>query len=439
MVFKFCAPFEWQDLGLNQDNRNTMHICLLSYRGNMYCGGQGIYLYYLSKALAEAGHRVTVIVSPPYPDPMPWAKVYQINNENFYARSYPYFLPKQNPLEIFSPLNFLEFASTRMRMFPEMLSFSLRAFGLLQAINEKEHFDIIHDNQCLGYGLLLMKRLGIPVVATIHHPLAIDRMAALEQARSFSERWKRLMYYPWIMQKLVAQRLNDIITVSDSAAMEIEKAFTIPASRIKVVYNGVDTNLFRPKNNENCREFRNKLIFVGNTEDRKKGIIYLLKALQILPEELQLTIVSGLAPKHGYANTLVESFGLGKRVHFAGRVSNSTLRDYYQQADLAVVPSVYEGFGFPAAEAMSCGLPVVATKGGALPEVLGDQGCGILVEPKNDQTLAEAIRTIMENVSIRMEMGTKGRERILQNFTWKAVAESMVRVYQENIDVLRSR
>ncbi|MBI4595733.1 MAG: glycosyltransferase, partial [Candidatus Tectomicrobia bacterium] len=181
----------------------------------MYCGGQGIYLYYLSKALAEAGHQVTVVVSPPYPGPMPWAKVYKINNENFYARGYPHFLPKDSPLEIFRPLNFFEFVSTRLKMFPEMLSFSLRAFSLLQGIKRKERFDIIHDNQCLGYGLLLMRRLGAPVVATIHHPLAIDRTAALEQARSFSERLKRLMYYPWVMQKLVSQRLDGIITVSN--------------------------------------------------------------------------------------------------------------------------------------------------------------------------------------------------------------------------------
>ena len=409
-------------------------IGLLSYRGNPYCGGQGIYLTYLANELVKLGHEVHVIVGPPFPLFLDGSVVHQVENLNFFGKK-ENFLPAAQPFRIFSPLHFYEFAASRFGVFPEIKAFSFRAFFKLRELVKSYRFDILHDNQCLGYGMLLWKTLGIPVVSTIHHPLSIDRATWFENPSSLQQKVKRVLYYPLVMQRIVSNRLDGIITVSRDSARAITEAFGVPPEKIRVVYNGLDGNEFAPV--PGLSKKPNNLIFVGNSEDRKKGLLYLLQSLLYLPEEVTLTVVDGGAPQRSFAPLLTEKYRMNHRVHFTGKIGPGELVHLYCRAEIAVVPSLYEGFGFPAAEAMACELPVVACTAGALPEVVGDDGAGILVPPRNAQALAQAIKRLLKDPELRQQMGRAARRRVLDLFTWENAARQMVDVYQEVIDAHR--
>jgi len=399
----------------------------------MFCGGQGVYLYYLSRELLRLGHEVHVFVGPPYAETVPGVVVHHIDSLNLYDRK-DGFLPADAPLRILEPLNLYEFAATRIGMFPEMLTFSLRAFAAIRRLSMQRRFDIIHDNQCLGYGLLLMKTLGIPVIATIHHPLGIDRRADLLQARSIRERMERIIHYPIIMQQIVTRYLDRVITVSQSAAEQIRGHFPIPDGKMEIVYNGVDTEMFRPR--EGIAKEPNSLIVVGNTEDRKKGILYLLRAMRLLRDEMdvRLTIVDAGLPKSKFAARLIHEYGLQDRVRFTGRISTEDLALRYAASEVAVTPSLYEGFGFPAVEAMACGVPVITTSGGALPEVVDDGKTGLMVPPGNPEELARAIKVLLDDAGLRRRLGANGRDTVQRRFTWIEATKQIVEIYEEVID-----
>jgi len=410
-----------------------MKVCLLSYRGNMYSGGQGIYLYYLTRELAKLGHEVTVLVGPPYPAEMPFARVIKIPNENFYAVKQDW-LPKDNPFKIFTPLNFYEFAATRAWFFPEMLTFSLRAYRKLHQLWQAgERFDIFHDNQCLGFGYVLMKAFGPPVIASIHHPLGMDRAADFEQTQGLKERARRVVFYPLFMPQLVARRMDLVISGSHSSAKLVQQTFGLDPKKMRPVWDGVDDDVFNLKNGR--AKVPGRLIFVGNTEDRKKGIWYLMEALSMLPPEVHLQVVDGCSKWKFLANWLIERYKLQGRVTFKARIPAEELAEEYRAAEVAVVPSVYEGFGLPAAEAMACATPVVATDGGALPEVVGPEG--LVVPAKNAKALAEAIRKLLADEKLRRDFGLRGHERAMKHFTWRQMAIGTAEVYREAIAIRR--
>jgi len=412
-----------------------MKICLLSYRGNPYCGGQGIYLSYLARELVKLGHEVHVLVGPPYPFFMDGARLHKIHDFNLF-NSLTGFLSASNPLQIFSPLHFLELAASRIGIFPEMHAFSFRSFKKIKDMLEKERFDIIHDNQCLGYGLLLMRNFKIPVVATVHHPLFIDFKIAFEHYPKFRDKYRWALYYPLIMQRHVTKRLDGIITVSENSANDINKYFKVPYKKIWVVYNGVDTNIFQrsnaiPKDNK-------RLIFVGNTDDRKKGVLYLLQAMRQLEDDIKLTIVDGGAPRHRFTPKMVRKYGLENRVTFTGKIQDvRELAKFYSASNIAIVPSLYEGFGFPAAEAMSCELPIIASNISALPEVVGNGECGILVPPRNPDAIASAVRQLFADKELMLNMGRAGRERVEKLFNWREAAQRTIAVYEEVLSAYR--
>jgi len=409
-----------------------MKICITSYRGNMYSGGQGIYLYYLTRELAGLGHDVTVLVGPPYPAEMPWARVIKVPNQNFYAVKKDW-LPKPNPLEIFRPLNLFEFASTRFWFFPEMLAFSVRAYNrLARMFRDGERFDVIHDNQCLGWGHILMKSFGLPVVASIHHPLGMDRAADFEQTQGLIERARRIVFYPFIMQQAVARHMDLWISGSRDSAEAVADTFKLDRNKMRVIYDGVDDNVFTQKNGD--EKIPGRLIFVGNTEDRKKGILYLMEALSSLPPEVNLLVVDGCSKWKFFANELIEKYRLQGRVEFLARIPPEDLAKEYRKAEVAVVPSVYEGFGLPAAEAMACGTPVVSSNGGALPEVVGHDGDGIIVPAKDSKALARSVKRLLDSPHLRKSMGERGHRRVMEMFTWRKMTEGTVEVYKEAIE-----
>jgi len=275
--------------------------------------------------------------------------------------------------------------------------------------------------------------LKVPFISTIHHPLTIDRTTWFEYPSDFKLKIKRVLYYPLLMQKIVSNKMDRIITVSHDSAVEIRKAFKIPKEKIKVVYNGLDSNIFNPI--FGVKKKKNTILFVGNVEDRKKGIIYLLKALTITKHKVNLVIVDGGAPNRNFVPRLIDKFGLNSNVVFTGKISTERLLKLYSEAEIAVSPSLYEGFGFPAAEAMACELPVISTTGGALPEVIGEHlKTGYLVPPRDANALAEAIDWFLDNPKERKKIGKEARKRVLKIFTWENAAKEMVEIYQEEVD-----
>jgi glycosyltransferase involved in cell wall biosynthesis len=403
-----------------------LKIAFLTYRGNMRCGGQGIYSWYLVQELKKLGHDITVISGPPYIDPMDQVEIKKLPSMyDVYDRRLPQPLSR-----LLNPLNFWEWVQIISKGFPEPFTFTLRTYLYLRKLLKRGDFDLVHDNQSLGYGLLFLRR-WVPVTATVHHPMHVDREASLKQARSLRERIKKHRFYGFIaMQDRVIRRLDGLITVSKAAKEANIHSFRIPEKSMKVIYNGVDTSIFRPLN---VKRTENSLLLVTNTEDRKKGVLYLFQAMQQLPEEVKLIVVDEVK-KRNYASVLREEMGLQTRVTFTGRLSTEDLVKQYNKASVVVVPSVYEGFGLPAAEASACAAPVIATSGGALPEVVADGESGLVVPPMDPEALAEAIRTLLSNPDLRERMGNKGRERVQRLFTWQKAAKEHTEYFLEVIN-----
>ncbi|MBN1533065.1 MAG: glycosyltransferase family 4 protein [Spirochaetes bacterium] len=412
-----------------------MKVLLLCYRGNPYCGGQGIYLYHLSKELARLGVEVDVIVGPPYPEPLEdWAAVYKLDNLNIWSIRTSH-IPYEKLVRVYSPLNFADYFLTRFHIFPEMETFSIRAFALLKELLKTKRYDIIHDVNSLGWGMALMKGFGIPVVSTIHHPLTQDMQADLGVDKSFWEKMTTILFYPIQMQRFVIRRMDRVITSSIDGISELRRAFGLDEHRISVVYNGMDVEAFR--NTGEPREDRS-LLFVGNTEDHKKGLTYLLEAMTMLPEDVTLTIVDDGPPKKLNAANLIERFRLATRVTITGKLDMASLVSLYSRKTVLVMSSLHEGFGLPAAEAMACETPVVVTRAGALTEVVDDRS-GILVEMRNPAALRDAVMKLLEDPGLRREMGAYGRTRAVENFAWPSAARNTMKVYESVIQSYRSR
>jgi len=414
-----------------------MRICLLCYRGKAYSGGQGVYLHYLAKELHRQGHEVHVIAGPPYPEVVPGVTMHRLESLRLYETlddSPDLCRPEKRPSRL-KPLNFYEWAATKAGLFPEIFTFSMRAYWKLRELQPKYKFDVVHDNQCLGVGLLLMKRLGLPIVATIHHPVPIDREHHIQQAKNWKEKWKKMrFYYFCTAQKFVAPRVDRVINVSLASKEECQRIFKVSDSKTRVILNGIDTETFARVNGAQPQP--NSLVMVGSTEDRKKGILYLLQALKILNQEMNvnLTIVDRKPPGTLYAPGLAKEYGVEDKVFFTGRLSTEELVQAYTSAEVCVIPSIYEGFGLPAAEAMSCETPLVTSRAGALPEVTGDPAEGaLLVPPQDSQALADAIKRILMDEELKRSLGKAGRKRIEDRFTWEEAARQTVEVYKEVI------
>ncbi len=406
-----------------------MRVLFLCYRGNPYCGGQGIYLYHLTRELSKRGVEIDILVGPPYPLEMSWARVQQIEGLNlFMAKTRK--LPYEKLVKILRPWNFIEYILTRLHIFPEMETFSVKAFFSLWRALRERRYDLIHDVQCLGWGLLPMKAYGIPIITTVHHPLSIDRDADLLVEKSLWDKATTVLFYPLTMQRYVIKRMERVITSSLVGVGELVRAFGVKEEKVAVVYEGIDVEVFRNTGEE--REERS-ILFVGNTEDHKKGLLYLFEALTLLPDDIELTIVDEGPPKRLTAYTLIQKMGLEHRVTFTGNIDQEELVHLYSTKTVLVMSSLYEGFGLPAAEAMACETPVVSTTAGALKEVVGNDGAGILVPARDSRALRDALLTVFNDKDLQRKMGEIGRKRAEENFSWPVAAEKVLAVYEDVI------
>jgi glycosyltransferase involved in cell wall biosynthesis len=406
-----------------------VRIALLTYRGNMFCGGQGIWAAYVARELHRLGHEVHVIAGPPLPELEPGIPLHVIPNENFFARELREALQVDQPLRVLHPSHLWELALTRIGVFPEMTAFGLRLLVRWRALQRRYRFDVVLDNQSLTWGLLGLQATGVPVVGVVHHPLHLDRQADFAIDPRFRRKWKRTLYFPMLMQQAVVPRLARIMTVSQASALEIERHFGVPRKSISVVYNGTDTGIFRPVE----RAIESDLIFVGRTEDRKKGILDLLHALARTDPRITLKIVDGRIPDDGLVPTAIGELGLAERVRLVRRMLDvEELVAEYSTARAAVVPSFFEGFGFPASEAMACARAVIASDGGALPEVVGTEGdAGRIVRFGDVDALARAISEVASDAGRAAAMGRAARRRIERAFRWEEAGRGTAEVLEE--------
>ncbi|MFK7829779.1 MAG: glycosyltransferase family 4 protein [Congregibacter sp.] len=400
-----------------------LHIALLGYRSQPHGGGQGVYLHYLSKALLDAGHQVDVISGPPYPELDPRVRLIHIPSLDLFVHG----LGSLRPRHLRSLTDMIEWFSKLTGGFAEPYTFGRRVRRYLH--REGRHYDLIHDNQSLSYGVLKLQDEGFALVTTVHHPITHDRRIALQAAKNWRERLLVRRWHSFLhMQTKVVRQLRHVITVSRQSRADIARDFGLPEKNIQLVYNGIDTAIFRPHAEISRKPLQ--LMTTASADAPLKGLRYLLEAYKVLLmsyPELELLVVGRLEPG-GKTEQLLDRLELRDRVRFVSGISTGQMVRYYAEATVAVVPSVYEGFGLPAGEAMACAVPVVSSNGGALPEIVGD--AGILVPKANTEALVEAIARLLDDPDLRQSLGNQGRQRILDSFSWEVCARQMLEYYR---------
>jgi len=408
-----------------------LRVALLSYRSKPTCGGQGVYLRHLSRELVALGHHVEVFSGQPYPELDEGVILNKVPSLDLYRDEDPFRTPKLH--EYRDWIDVLEVATMWTAGFPEPLTFSLRAYRELK--RRAGDFDVVQDNQTLGYGILGIQRL-FPVVGTIHHPISVDRRIELQNA----EGWKRYSLRRWYgfvrMQAYVAARLNPILTVSESSLADIHRDFNVPQRNMRLIPLGVDTRYFHPRPHLPKRP--GSIVAVASADSPMKGVATLLHAVAKLATErdVNLTVVSRPTPG-GPTEKLVQELALGDRVRFVHGISDDELGELIATSEISVVPSLYEGFSLPAVEHMACGTPLIASRTGALPEVVGD--AAILVTPGDAEELAAALRRLHDSPELREKVGRAGYDRVQERFTWRVVAKRTVEAYREAIAARAAR
>jgi glycosyltransferase involved in cell wall biosynthesis len=403
-----------------------LRICLLSYRSNPHSGGQGVYIKNLSRALVDLGHCVAVVSGPPSLHVDDDIRVHRLPSLDLYDPHDPFRMPSLKELR--HPLNLIEWLGVSTMGFPEPFIFGIRAYLYLK--QNAHRYDIVHDNQSLSYGVWAIKKI-LPTVATIHHPITVDRNLAIRDVSTPWRKMKQLRWYSFIgMQKRVARTLPHIITVSKCARTDISRDFKIPLRRFRIAPNGIDTEQFHPM--PSIEREKNRIIVTNSADTPLKGLYYLLQAIaQVSRSKPVRLMVVGQPKKNGSIEKLVRELGIENRITFTGRIDVAEFVRQYARASVAVIPSVYEGFGLPAGEAMACAVPVISTSGGALPEVVGD--AGILVPPADTASLVSALSFVLDNPEKANELGRAGYQRVHRHFTWERAARLTLQAYTEVI------
>lgn len=407
---------------------SPLRIALLGYRSHPHVGGQGIYLKYLSRALSQMGHSVHVLSGPPYPELDSQVRLIKIPSLDLYTSPNHIRALRWGHLRSFSDT--FEWWSMATGGFAEPYTFGRRLVRYMR--DHGSEYDVIHDNQSLCYGLLELQKMGLPVVATAHHPITRDRDLALADANSWGHRLLIRRWYSFIhMQRKVVRRLRHMITVSECSRSDIAREFGRDEDRIHVVANGVDTDLFRPR--PDITRIPGRIITTTSSDQPLKGFGILLEALKQLRlrvPEAHLRVI-GKLQESGRNQRLLQQLGLETAISFCSGISDSELVEEYARASVAVCPSLYEGFGLPAAEAMSCGVPLVSSDGGALPEVVGD--AGLLVPAGDSGALADALHRALTNRVLAQALMQLGRKHIEQAFCWQRVAQELTGYYRDHV------
>ena len=427
-------------MSLPFDPNGPLRIAYLTYRGKPHVGGQGVYTRHLTKALADLGHHVEVFGGQPYPILDSRIPLHKLPSLDIFNDQYPGRFPAY--WEIKDWPSFVETAQFLKGTFGEPRAFSIRAYNeLSKRVND---FDLVHDNQCLGYGILKIEK-QIPTIVTLHHPITKDRKLEMEHTKTWFKRRAISRWYSFVnMQGKVASKMPRVVVVSENSIADIHTDMKVSLDRMKLVPVGVDPDLFTPL--PHIARKPGHLITTASADVALKGLSYLLEALAKIRTErdVHLTIIG--RPREGANADLIRKLGLTDCITHVSGVSDERIVELYAESELAVVPSLYEGFSLPAIEAMSTGICLVATTGGALPEVTGADNDTVLSCPAGDaEALAASIRRGLDNAELRNRVGAAGRSRVVERWSWKHCAQLTVDQYREvlsmphNVEKLRKR
>ncbi|WP_347057286.1 glycosyltransferase family 4 protein [Blastococcus sp. HT6-30] len=408
----------------------SLRIALLSYRSKPHSGGQGVYVRALSRELTELGHRVEVLSGQPYPELDDGVPLTRLPSLDLYREPDPFRTPR--PSEIRDWVDAAEWATMCTAGFPEPLTFTLRAARHL--LPRRDEFDVVHDNQSLGYGLLRLVRAGVPTVATVHHPVAIDRDLELAAAPTLRRRLTLRRWYAFTgMQARVVRQLDGVTTVSESSRRDIAAHMGLAPDRMAVIPVGIDPHRFAPPPAGRARD-ADSILAITSADVPLKGLVHLLEAVAKLRTErpVRLTVV-GAARAGGPAEAALDRLALHDAVRFTGSVPEAELIRLLQTATVVAIPSLYEGFSLPAVEAMACATPLVTTDAGALPEVVGTEA-GLRVRAGDVGELTAALLLVLDSPSLAEQLGRAGRRRVLDTYTWRATAERTADWYAETLD-----
>jgi glycosyltransferase involved in cell wall biosynthesis len=415
-----------------------LSIAYLTYRGKPHVGGQGVYTRHLTKALVDLGHTVEVFGGQPYPILDDRIELHQLPSLDLWNDHFPGRFPGY--WELKSKADWAEAFSHLRGTFGEPLAFSMRALKALQP--RRRDFDLVHDNQCLGYSILGIEKL-IPTIVTLHHPITRDRALEMAHMTTWRKRYSIGRWYNFVkMQGRVASRMPRIVVVSENSIKDIHTDMGVSLDRMRLVPVGVDPELFTPLPHVVRRPGR--LITTASADVALKGLGYLLEAMAKLRTERDVTLTIIGRPREGASNDLIDQLGLRPHIEFVSGVPDERIVELYAEAEMAVVPSLYEGFSLPAIEAMSTGICLVATDGGALPEVTGRDGETVLQCKAGDvDALVVALRRGLDDPQLRARVGEAGRRRVVARWSWKHCAQLTVDQYREvlamprNVDKLR--
>jgi glycosyltransferase involved in cell wall biosynthesis len=420
------------------DLDGPLRLAYLTYRGKPHVGGQGVYTRHLTKALVDLGHHVEVYGGQPYPVLDDRIPLHELRSLDIFNDHYPGRFP--GFWEIKSWPDALEVAQYATGTFSEPLAFSYRALRALKP--RARDFDLVHDNQCLGYGILGIDKV-LPTIVTLHHPITKDRELEISHAANWRRRASVGRWYSFVkMQGRVARRMPRIVVVSENSINDINGDMGVPRDRMRLVPVGVDPDLFKPIPGVTRRP--GQLITTASADVALKGLAYLLEAMAKLRTErdVRLTIIG--KPKTGKSADLIDKLGLRDHIDFVSGVPDERIVELYAQSELAVVPSLYEGFSLPAIEAMCTATCLVATDGGALPEVTGTDGETVLSCKAGDvDGLAAALRRGLDDAELRIRVGEAGRQRVVDRWSWRRCAQLTVDQYREvlalpaNVEKLR--
>ena len=395
-----------------------MRIGLLSYRSHPYSGGQGIYIKHLSKALSDRGHQVSVLSGPPYPELHESVKLIKIPSLGLFET--------QNRMSLFSaslffrPLDFYEWFTVMTGGFPEPYTFGKRVLKYLQ--QHKSDFEVILDNQSLSGSLLKIQEI-IPLAVTIHHPITKDHKLEMQNASNWKEKLSSIRWHNFLpMQKRVAPKLKKIICVSKPSKEDVIEEFNVDPNKIEVILNGIDINSFTTSSFDKREE--NKIITTASADIPLKGLKYLIKSLPKILDSFPKTTLTviGKSPNNSEVSKLIEDLNLSDVITFRSGISEKEIVDLYHSSELAVIPSLYEGFGFGAGEAMACGVPLISTHSGGLEEVVGDAALKIM--PSSAEEIEKAVIKLFNNPEDMRKLSIKGRQRMEEIFDWKIAASS---------------
>jgi glycosyltransferase involved in cell wall biosynthesis len=413
-----------------------VRVALLSYRSKQHCGGQGVYVRHLSRELVRLGHEVEVFSGQPYPELDEGVRLTKVPSLDLYREPDPFRTPRRQ--EYRDLVDVQEVATMWTAGFPEPRTFSRRVLRLLR--QRAHEFDVVHDNQTLGSALLGVEAAtGLPLVASVHHPISIDRRIDLESAPTWGRRLSLRRWYGFVrMQARVARRMRMVITPSESSRRDVVREFGVDPRRVRVVLLGVDDGFVPPT----ASRVPGRILAMASADAPMKGIATLLEAfakLRTERPELELVLVTKPVPG-GRTEQLLDSLAVREHVRFVHGISDADLVGLMGSAEVACVPSLYEGFSLPTAELMATATPLVVSRAGAIPEVVGPDGvCADVVAPGDVGELITALGSLLDDPDRRARYGAAGRRRVEELFSWRAVAAATAAAYEDAIADLGSR